>query len=80
MDIGMTKLNGLDATRQIRAHPWGQRMVIIALTGWGQDNDRERSRVAGCDGHLVKPVSHTDLKILLGDDRKKVTWRSTSTA
>jgi CheY-like chemotaxis protein len=55
-------------------------MVIIALTGWGQDNDRERSRVAGCDGHLVKPVSHTDLKILLGDDRKKVTWRSTSTA
>jgi PAS domain S-box-containing protein len=67
MDVGMTRLSGLDATRQIRAQPWGHAMVIIALTGWGQENDRERSRAAGCDGHLVKPVSFADLKTLLTD-------------
>ena len=42
-------------------------MTIIALTGWGQDGDRERSREAGCDGHLVKPVSLPDLEQKLGE-------------
>jgi len=62
MDIGLPRLNGLDATRQIREHPWGRTIKIIALTGWGQDNDREQSRAAGCDGHLVKPVQVSDLQ------------------
>jgi CheY-like chemotaxis protein len=61
MDIGMPRLNGLDATRQIRAQPWGQQISIVALTGWGQEADRIRSREAGCDGHLVKPASLEDL-------------------
>ena len=65
MDVGMPRLNGLDATRRIRAQPWGQGMTIIALTGWGQEGDRERSRAAGCDGHLVKPVNLPDLEKLL---------------
>jgi len=65
MDIGLPRLNGLDATRQIREQPWGRTLTIIALTGWGQDNDREQSRSAGCDGHLVKPVNLADLERLL---------------
>src|SRR6185369_7926319 len=65
MDIGMPRLNGYDATRRIRQQPWGEETVIIALTGWGQDADRERSRNAQCDAHLVKPVSLSDLSRLL---------------
>ena len=65
MDVGMPRLNGLDATRRIREQPWGKAMTIIALTGWGQEGDRERSREAGCDGHLVKPVSLPDLEKVL---------------
>jgi CheY-like chemotaxis protein len=69
MDVGMPKLNGLEATRRIRAEAWGRDIRIIALTGWGQENDRERSREAGCDGHLVKPVDLPDLEKLLADSR-----------
>jgi signal transduction histidine kinase len=65
MDVGMPRLNGLDATRRIRAEPWGGGITVVALTGWGQDADRERSRAAGCDGHLVKPVALEDLEKLL---------------
>ncbi len=69
MDVGMPVLNGLDATRRIRAQNWGREMTIIALTGWGQEGDKERSREAGCDGHLVKPVNIDDLEKLLGSRR-----------
>jgi CheY-like chemotaxis protein len=65
MDVGMPRLNGLDATRHIRERPWGKGIVIIALTGWGQETDRRQSREAGCDGHLVKPVSLPDLEKVL---------------
>jgi CheY-like chemotaxis protein len=71
MDVGMPLLNGLDATRRIREREWGRRMTIIALTGWGQDDDKQRSREAGCDGHLVKPVDLDDLEELLGDGRDR---------
>ena len=70
MDVGMPKLNGLDATRRIREQDWGRDMTIIALTGWGQDGDKERSREAGCDGHLVKPVNLADLEKLLDEVRR----------
>lgn len=66
MDVGMPLLNGLDATRKIRSQEWGRDITIIALTGWGQDGDKERSRAAGCDGHLVKPVDIDELETLLG--------------
>jgi CheY-like chemotaxis protein len=62
MDLGMPRLNGYAATQLIRAEPWGQHMLIVALTGWGQDSDREQSRLAGCDGHLVKPASARELQ------------------
>jgi PAS domain S-box-containing protein len=65
MDIGMPQLNGYDATQCIRKQPWGRDMIIIALTGWGQDQDRIQSREAGCDGHMVKPVNVSELEKLL---------------
>ena len=65
MDMGMPRMNGYDATRRIREQPWGQEMIIIALTGWGQEDDRHRSREAGFDAHLVKPVDHDALLRLL---------------
>ncbi len=65
MDIAMPRLNGLEAARRIRQQSWGKAMAVIALTGWGQDGDRQRSADAGCDGHLVKPVSLADLQKLL---------------
>lgn len=70
MDIGMPRMNGLDATRRIRAQDWGRGITVIALTGWGQENDRERSREAGCDGHLVKPVNLPDLEKMLAEVRR----------
>jgi PAS domain S-box-containing protein len=67
MDIGMPELDGYEAARRIRDEPWGRDICIIALTGWGQDRDRVRSREAGCDGHLVKPVEPAALERLLAD-------------
>jgi CheY-like chemotaxis protein len=67
MDVGMPRLNGYEATQRIREQPWGRSAIIIALTGWGQEGDKERSREAGCDGHLVKPVSLPDLEKLLAE-------------
>jgi len=57
LDLGMPELNGLDVARGIRARPWGRSVTLIALTGWGQQQDRHRSSEAGFDHHLVKPVS-----------------------
>jgi CheY-like chemotaxis protein len=51
--------------RRIRDQPWGNGMLLIALTGWGQSEDRRRSQEAGFDGHLVKPVNYGDLVAML---------------
>jgi CheY-like chemotaxis protein len=65
MDIGMPDMDGLTAARRIRELPGCEEVRIVALTGWGQDTDRQRSRRAGIDEHLVKPVSpETLLKLL----------------
>ncbi len=56
LDVGMPKLDGCEVARRIRAESWGRGAVLVALTGWGQDVDRVRSREAGFDMHLVKPV------------------------
>jgi signal transduction histidine kinase len=56
LDVGMPKLDGCEVARRIRAESWGRQAVLVALTGWGQDADRKRSREAGFDMHLVKPV------------------------
>jgi len=56
LDVGMPKLDGCEVARRIRAESWGRGAILVALTGWGQDVDRVRSREAGFDMHLVKPV------------------------
>ena len=65
MDLGLPLLNGFDAARRIRQQPGGTDTVIVALTGWGQEADRRRSREAGFDQHLVKPVDPVALEALL---------------
>jgi len=67
LDIGLPKLNGYEAARKIREQPWGEKMVLVALTGWGQDEDRQKSREAGFDGHLVKPLDLGALTSLLAE-------------
>ena len=65
LDIGLPKLNGYEVCQRLRERPWADGLVIIALTGWGQDEDRQRSLDAGFDTHLVKPVDHSLLMRLL---------------
>jgi len=64
LDLGMPKMNGYEACRRIREHAWGAQMTLIAVTGWGQEDDRRKSSAAGFDGHLVKPVEPATLEEL----------------
>jgi two-component system CheB/CheR fusion protein len=57
LDIGMPEGNGYEVARRIRAQPWGKDVFLIALSGWGKDEDRRRSEEAGFNAHLVKPVA-----------------------
>ncbi len=65
LDIGLPGLSGLDVARHIRQEPWGAEVSLVALTGWGQEEDRRNTQEAGFDAHLVKPVEHADLMALL---------------
>jgi CheY-like chemotaxis protein len=56
LDIGMPDMNGYEVARTARNEDWGKSAYIIALTGWGQAEDKERARLAGFDRHLTKPV------------------------
>lgn len=58
-------MNGYEAAHRIREQPWGKSMVLVALTGWGQGEDRQKSRDSGFDGHLVRPVNPVTLSQLL---------------
>lgn len=71
LDIGLPKLNGYDVCRAIRAQPWGRDIVVVALTGWGQDEDRRKSTEAGFNDHLVKPVDQEALLTLLAEEKKE---------
>ncbi|GAT34792.1 PAS domain S-box-containing protein [Terrimicrobium sacchariphilum] len=66
LDIGLPGMSGLDVARLIRQEPWGENIALIALTGWGQEEDRRNSLEAGCNAHLVKPVEQAELMALLG--------------
>jgi CheY-like chemotaxis protein len=65
LDIGLPKMNGYEVARQIRQEPWGRGMALIALTGWGQEEDKQRALEAGFDYHLTKPVEANALEKLL---------------
>jgi PAS domain S-box-containing protein len=65
MDLGMPVMNGFEAAHYIREQPWGKDILLIALTGWGQEEDKQRAKEAGFDYHLVKPAEPADLRRLL---------------
>ena len=65
MDIGMPKVNGYEACRRIRAEPWGKNIVIIAQSGWGQDDVKLKSKQAGFSAHMLKPVDLGALEQLM---------------
>ena len=67
LDLGLPKVNGYEACRRIRAQPGGNQMIVIAQTGWGQVEDRQRTREAGFDHHMVKPLDPRALRKLLAD-------------
>jgi CheY-like chemotaxis protein len=65
LDIGLPKVNGYDLARQIREQPWGHDVVLVALTGWGQEQYRRRSAESGFNHHLTKPVEFDVLQRIL---------------
>jgi len=67
LDIGMPVLNGYEAARRIREHPWGTALPLVALTGWGLAEDRRQARESGFDRHLVKPVDLATLRALISE-------------
>ena len=75
LDLGMPKMDGYEVARQLRLQPRSRRVTLIALTGWGQQQDRDRTADAGFDAHLVKPVAEAQLfraLTLAVDDRRRV--------
>jgi CheY-like chemotaxis protein len=67
LDLGMPGLDGFETARRIREQTWGRSLSLVAVTGWGQSRDRLRTRDAGFDAHLVKPVCVADLLTVLHD-------------
>ncbi len=67
LDIGLPNMDGHEVCRRIRAEEWGEEILIIAVTGWGQARDRQLSSEAGFDHHLVKPVNLTELEQLVSE-------------
>ena len=79
LDIGLPRMNGYEVCSRIRKAPWGKTVVLVALTGWGQDEDRHRSREAGFDAHMVKPVNFDALLKLLASPPSSSDSESPST-
>jgi CheY-like chemotaxis protein len=73
LDIGLPRMDGHAVARAIRAEPWGARIRLVALTGWGQPEDRLRSDEAGFDRHLVKPVDFDVLERLIAETAERAT-------
>ncbi len=69
LDLDMPRLDGYEACRRLRQQPWAHSLRMVALSGWGRREDRERTREAGFDGHLVKPVGRADVEALLEEWR-----------
>lgn len=67
LDIGLPKLGGYEVARRIRGESWGEDVTLAAVTGWGQETDRDRAEEAGFDRHLTKPMDLKTLKDLLAN-------------
>jgi CheY-like chemotaxis protein len=70
LDLGMPEIDGFEVARRIRKQPKFANVVIVALTGWGQEHDRRRTRDAGFDHHLIKPADLNALRALLASPEK----------
>jgi DNA-binding response OmpR family regulator len=67
LDLGLPILDGFETCRRIRDRAWGKSMLLVAITGWGQDIDRQKSSDAGFDHHLVKPIDSRILAAIVND-------------
>jgi CheY-like chemotaxis protein len=72
LDLGMATVDGYEVCRRLRREPWGHDITIVAVSGWGQDDDRQRTTEAGFDGHLIKPVDPALLVEVVGALRSRV--------
>jgi CheY-like chemotaxis protein len=72
LDIGMPGLTGYKVAERIRGESWGQGMLLIAVTGWGQQSDKEKALKAGFDHHLTKPVDPSELELLIAPRESRV--------
>ncbi len=72
LDIGMPDLNGYEVAQRIRQEAWGARIILIALTGWGQEDDKRRAQAAGFDHHCTKPVDPDDLERFFTSSEKRL--------
>ena len=70
LDIGMPGMSGYEVARAIRAHAHGAGVMLVAATGWGQEDDRRRAREAGFDEHITKPVDRAQLMRLITRPRR----------
>lgn len=61
LDVGLPKVNGYEVCRQLRQQPWAKNVLIVAVTGWGQTEDQQKSNEAGFDAHMVKPPDYAAL-------------------
>ncbi len=69
LDIGMPRLDGYETARRIASRPWAAATQIVAVTGWGQETDRQRAKEAGFHRHLVKPVDLDALQEVISSVR-----------
>jgi len=69
LDLGMPRMDGWETASRIRASEWGREMRLVALTGWGQPQDRDRTAAAGFDAHLVKPIGAAEVLVLVNDPK-----------
>ena len=75
LDVGMPRVSGLEVVRAIRKRPSGQRATLIAVTGWGQERDRQVALDAGFDHHMTKPMRPEDIQHLIVLGRRQIAGR-----
>jgi CheY-like chemotaxis protein len=71
LDIGLPKLDGYAVAEAIRREPWGGNILLLALTGWGQNDDKRRALEAGFDHHLTKPVDLDQVNALIAENQSR---------
>ena len=72
LDLGMPRMDGYETARRLRDFAWGTTMLLVAVTGWGREEDKCHSHAAGFDVHLVKPIDFKELEVLLASFQNKL--------